>query len=79
MRLSDPAGDGVSVDVTSTNQPVSPPSRGLMIESDGPVELVWAESGRTQILPLKGGVVYPFKVKQINAAGTTATTVYVYR
>lgn len=79
MRLSDPAGDGVTLDVSSVDQVVSPPSRGIMVESDGPVEFVWADSGRTVTWPFKGGVLYPYKVKRVNAAGTTATTVYIAR
>lgn len=80
MRLSDPAGDVQSYDVSSTNQTVTPPSNGIYIETTGPVEFVCADSGRTVTLPgLLGGVVHPLKVKQINAAGTTASTVYVWR
>lgn len=80
MKPFETFGDAQLYDVTSVDQPVSPPSRGVVLATAGPLEAVMADSGRTVIIPaLAAGVVYPFRIKQINAAGTTATSVCVLR
>ncbi len=83
MRLSDPAGKAALYDVTSVNKTVTPPSRGIMVATAGDFEAVFADEAvgaAAVIVPgLLAGVVYPFKVRQINAAGTTAVSVCVFR
>jgi hypothetical protein len=79
VHRNDPAGDIESYDVSSADKTITPPGC-LYIETTGPVEFVCAESGRTITVPgLLGGMVHPIKVKQVNAAGTTASTVYIWR
>ncbi len=79
MNRSDPAGDVQSYDVSIVNQLISPPGY-IYIETTGAVEVVCASSDRTITIPgLLGGVVHPLLVQQVNAAGTAANTVYIWR
>jgi hypothetical protein len=80
MKPFETFGDAQLYDVTSADAAVTPPSRGVVLATAGPLEAIMADSGRTVIIPaLLAGVVYPFRIKQINAAGTTATSVCVLR
>ena len=79
MKLSDPGVKCQAYDVSSADKVISPPGY-LYIETTGPVEFIACEDSAAVVLPgLTGGMIHPIRVKQVNAAGTTATTVYIFR
>lgn len=48
-------------------------TRGIMVTAEGDVDVEF-ESGDTLVLPnLQPGTYYPFELRAVNAAGTTAT------
>lgn len=79
MRLSDPFGACVRIDLSAADQTVSPPSRGFLIATTGLVEMVMADGGQTVIVPLTGGVIHRIKVKQVKKAGTAALECWIWR
>lgn len=76
------AGRGTSVSV-SANTTISPPSRGLLINSTaGGIALInvtMAEDGTVLLLPLVPGVIHPLEVKHVSNVGTTATAAYYFK
>lgn len=55
-------------------------TRGVLLESDGPLAVIAEGDSSSIVIPaLTGGVFHPLRVTRILATGTTAATVYVGR
>ena len=48
---------------------------GVMCTVAGNIVAVW-EDGTTQTLPISANLIYPFKLRRINSASTTATGLF---
>ena len=64
---------------TTSDAILAVPSRGLEVEVDGLIEVLFEDDTVPVIRPIKAGEIRPFNVKQIIAAGTDAAEVAVYR
>jgi hypothetical protein len=52
-------------------------SRQISVGADGNVSVVWLD-GSTSVEPVVTGKEYPWRLRRINATGTTATGLRVY-
>lgn len=71
----DPAVGGVAIDYSGGNQVLATTGRGIYIGTAGHLAVVMHDGSAVTFSNLTAGTVYPFAVKQITQAGSTAAGV----
>lgn len=72
-----PAVRGLVITPSDTDF-INPPTRGLLIEENGPVAVQFV-AGTTVVIPaLAGGIIHPLEVVRVMDTGTTATEVVLF-
>jgi hypothetical protein len=78
MKLRNGLGRATSINV-SINTVISPPSAAIVANVAGVINVTMAEDGTIILLPIAAGIPASYEVKNIWAAGTTATGVVVFK
>ena len=77
QHRSDPGVGAVAINYAGGDQTVEAPARGIYIDVAGNLAVVMANGDAITFVGLLAGVLYPFSVRQITKAGSTAGGVIV--
>ena len=72
QHRSDPGVGAFAINYAGGDQDMSVPTRGLYIDTAGDLAVVMANGDAATFVGLQRGVLYPFSVRQITQAGSTA-------
>ncbi len=70
--LTSPARDAVAI-LPSDTVALAMPVRGIYVGSGGNLRVRMVSGAQVDFTGLAGGAVYPFRIAQVMATGTTAT------
>ena len=73
VGLDDPAANFFAV-TPNDSADLAIATRGIMAGVAGNIEIDGVLSGVAVVVPVLAGIVYPFRVKKVYAANTTATS-----
>ncbi len=70
-----PAGGAAAVDISSTDAPITPPSRGIYVGGAGDLKVDLPNGTTVTFVALAAGLCHPIAATKVYKTGTTATSI----